>query len=84
MDADRRKSCAIQRRDKILGKTSGLRLVKHKKVHDIILNDFASETKCYLAEVVQEKEDNTLIYNEKAKKLIYIKEYMAQEKVPYE
>ena len=32
----------------------------------------------------QKNEDHTLIYNERPKKLTFIKEYMAQENVDYE
>lgn len=42
------------------------------------MSDFISDTDSYLSVVTREKEENTLIYNECAKKLNLIKEYMEQ------
>lgn len=41
-------------------------------------------TEQYLKEVIKSGEENTLIYDERAKKLNYIKEYMESEEVGYE
>ena len=48
------------------------------------MRDTTNDTDSYLANVLKENEDNTLIYNEREKKLNYIKEYMLQEKVDFD
>ena len=82
--ASQRQYCAIQRGDRILAKTSNRRFSKQQSTQEAIMNDTLTDTDTFLRGVVAESAENTLIYNEKARKLNYIKEYMAQEKADYE
>ena len=83
VSASEHQYCAMERKDRILAKTSNRRFSKQKKNQEIIMKDFLTDTDNYLRSVIEDNAENTLIYNEKAKKLNFIKEYMAQEQVDY-
>ena len=48
------------------------------------MSDFICDSDNYLRMVKREKDENTLIYNECAKKMNLIKEYMEQQKTNYD
>ena len=48
------------------------------------MSDFICDSDSYLRMVKREKDENTLIYNECAKKMNLIKEYMEQQKTNYD
>jgi hypothetical protein len=65
--------CTHERKDRILANTSARRFSKHIKCQEAIMNDLTSKTGSYLRGVLKQGEEDTLIYNERAKKLNYIK-----------
>lgn len=48
------------------------------------MSDFETDTDSYLKQVVSERQENTLIYGQRTKKVNCVKEYMEQEKVDYD
>lgn len=48
------------------------------------MSKFETDTDAYLKKVIAEKEENTMIYSQRTKKVNCVREYMEQEKVDYD
>lgn len=48
------------------------------------MSKFGTDTDAYLRKVVAEKDENTMVYSQRTKKINCVREYMEREKVDYD
>jgi hypothetical protein len=76
--------CSRERGNRILAKSSGPRYRKDQKTDMAIMSKLGTDTDAYLRKVVAEKDENTMIYSQRTKKVNCVREYMEREKVDYD
>lgn len=76
--------CSRERSNRILARSSGPRFRKDQKTDMAIMSKLGTDTDAYLRKVVAEKDENTMIYSQRTKKVNCVREYMEREKVDYD